>query len=433
MKLLKNIVLLLLIAHFISCHSAENRFHVAISNIGVGWSNTSVNATIFRKNSIVSASGFQFVAYYDTVATVVLAKRKLGSDAWEIYQTQYKGNVKDAHNIISIAIDGEGFLHMSWDHHNNALNYCRSVEPYGLEMGEKQVMIGQNEDKVSYPEFYSLSNGNLLFAYRDGGSGNGNLVMNRYVLASKRWERLQSNFIDGEGERNAYWQICVGANDQILVSWVWRESPDVASNHDMCFAKSTDGGVSWQNSSGSKYQLPITQKTAEVIYPIAQNSNLINQTSMTTDELGNAYIATYFRNDVDSVTQFHLIYQKEGRWHKSTITSRTENFDLNGIGTRVIPVSRPQVLVGNQQIMVVFRDSDWGNHAVIAMATLSSMEWQTELLSPMPLGKWEPSFDTELWRTQHKLNLFIQNVGQGQGETTEQIKPQPVGILELGF
>ena len=43
------------------------------------------------------------------------------------------------------------------------------------------------------------------------------------------------------------------------------ETPDVATNHDLCYAKSTDGGKSWQQSTGEKYQLPFTAKSAEYV------------------------------------------------------------------------------------------------------------------------------------------------------------------------
>ena len=46
------------------------------------------------------------------------------------------------------------------------------------------------------------------------------------------------------------------------------------------------------------------------------------------------------------------------------------------------------------------------------------------------MGSWEPSFDTELWARSKRLHLFVQNVGQGDGETLENLPPQPVSVLE---
>ena len=88
---------------FVVSHSfGQNPGKSKVINIGDGYAKSSVNATIFRKNSISSFKDHQYVAFYDKDAKVNLAKRKLGSDSWEINKTQYNGNVKDAHNVMLI-------------------------------------------------------------------------------------------------------------------------------------------------------------------------------------------------------------------------------------------------------------------------------------------------------------------------------------------
>lgn len=128
-----------------------------------GWAGNSVNATVFRKNSLVSFEKWQYVAFYNGKGFVVLGKRKINRKKWQLKQTQYKGNVTDAHNIISIMVDGDGYLHMAWNHHNNHLHYVKSKTPGSLELTDELSMTGKNEDKVSYPEFYRMPNGNLIF------------------------------------------------------------------------------------------------------------------------------------------------------------------------------------------------------------------------------------------------------------------------------
>uniref|UniRef100_UPI003891155A BNR repeat-containing protein n=1 Tax=Arcticibacter sp. TaxID=1872630 RepID=UPI003891155A len=176
---------------------------VKLSYVGEGWANNSVNAVIFRKNSLVTWQDTQFIAYYDKDRRVVLGKRRVGESHWEIRPTQHKGNAADAHNSISIMVDGDGYLHMSWDHHGHVLRYCRSLAPGSLELTEKMSMTGKVEQSVTYPEFYKLADGNLLFLYRNGASGRGDLVINRYETATRTWTQLHQNLIDGEGKRNA--------------------------------------------------------------------------------------------------------------------------------------------------------------------------------------------------------------------------------------
>lgn len=134
-----------------------------VSNVGMGWAGNSVNTVVFRKNSLTSNGTVQFISYYDAAGFVVIGKRNLADTSWQLKRTQYKGNIKDAHNSISIMLDGDGFLHMAWNHHNDSLHYCKSVSPYSLELTEMMPMTGSDEKKLSYPEFYKMPDGGLLF------------------------------------------------------------------------------------------------------------------------------------------------------------------------------------------------------------------------------------------------------------------------------
>ncbi len=268
----------------------------------------------------------QYISYYDGDGYLVLGKRKLNSDQWTLQRTQYKGNVKDAHNIISMMLDGDGYLHLSFDHHGHKLNYCRSTAPYTLELGDKEPMTGVDEGNVTYPEFYPLNGGDLLFVYRSGSSGRGNLVMNRYSVKEKKWYRVQDVLIDGEDQRNAYWQLYVDEQGTIHLSWVWRETWHVETNHDLCYARSYDNGVTWYKANGKKYDLPIRYNNAEYACRIPQNSELINQTSMSADASGNPYIATYWRDPDSEVPQYRIVWHDGQMWHNRQVSDRHTPF-----------------------------------------------------------------------------------------------------------
>lgn len=403
--------------------------------IAEGWANNSINTVIFRKNSLVTHDNWQYTAFYDAEGFVMLGKRQQGSIQWELKRTPYKGNVNDAHNCISLMVDGDGYLHLSWDHHNNALRYCRSKAPGSLDVTEKMRMTSETETSVTYPEFYKLANGNLLFFYRDGRSGQGNLVINRYDLSTKTWTNVHKNLINGEGQRNAYWQACVDVKGTIHISWVWRESPDVASNHDMAYARSMDGGVTWQNSKGEAYQLPITAATAEYACRIPQQSELMNQTSMYADEQGRPYIATYWREQDSKIPQYHLVYLDNRGWQVRNLAFRTTPFSLSGAGTKRIPISRPQIVVWNKgrkvSAALLFRDAERGNKVSAALlSNIRKAKWRLTDLSTDSLGSWEPTYDTEYWKQHKVLQLFVQRVEQVDGEGKASIPPQTISVLE---
>lgn len=394
-----------------------------------GYSQTSINTTVFRNSSLVSYGDFQYIAYYDSVGNVVLGKRKLDSDKWILKPSQYKGNVADAHNVISIMVDGDGYLHASFDHHGNRLNYCRSLEPGGLEMGNLEPMLSVDESDVTYPEFYRMPNGDLLFAYRSGESGRGNLVINKYDLKSRKWERLQDVLIDGDGKRNAYWQLYVDERGTIHVSWVWRETWLVETNHDLCYACSKDGGKTWQKSTGEIYSLPINISNAEYACKIPQNSELINQTSMSSDSEGNPYIVTYWRDEYSKVPQYRLVWNDGTKWNHRQVMNRTLGFSLSGGGTKMIPISRPRIVVNNSEAYFIFRDAERGSKVSMAYTSdLNNGEWEVTDITDFSVDAWEPSIDTELWKEKKELHIFVQESHQGDGEKTVNSAPTPIYV-----
>ncbi len=421
--------LLLLCGGFSAC---GRRPAVSLLKVGEGYAATSVNAAVFRGSSLVSHADTQYIAYYAPDGTVVTGKRKLGSPDWSLHRTQYKGNVADAHNVISIGVDGSGVLHVSWDHHGNPLRYARAVAPGSIVLGNMEPMMGIGEEDVTYPEFYSLPGGDLLFAYRSGASGRGNLVLNRYSVATKTWQRVQDVLIDGEDARNAYWQLFVDRQGTIHVSWVWRETWMVETNHDLCYARSRDGGVTWEKSSGEKYSLPITLTTAEIAVVIPQNSELINQTSMTADTGGNPFIATYWRDYGSIVPQYRLVWNDGNKWHSETVGNRTTPFSLSGGGTKMIPVSRPRIVCDGKRAYYIFRDVERGSRVSLASTqSIGSGQWTVSDLTAFSVGAWEPTLDMELWKNRSLLNLFVQPVSQGDGErTVDSAVPTQVSVLE---
>ena len=219
------------------CDGSQMLFNMSrgysYSQLSYAFAGNSVNSTSFRKSAItthVNANNdeIQYCAYYDYFGTVVLGRR-VNSGEWTYQWTKLKGTITDAHNVVSIAVDGQGYLHVALSSHSGGLTYGKSVEPDSL-MIEERIMLGELEDKVTYPEFYVLPSGNLFFLYRNGTSGNGNLVLNKYNVASEEWMRVNNNLISGEGLRSPYWQATVDGKGRLHISWVWRETGDVSTN-----------------------------------------------------------------------------------------------------------------------------------------------------------------------------------------------------------
>ena len=82
-------------------------------------------------------------------------------------------------------------------------------------------------------------------------------------------------------------------------------------------------------------------------------------------------------------------------------------------------------------MIVIFRDEERGSRVSAAVSrNLSRNSWDLRDLTETPLGMWEPTYYRAAWATKHELHLFVQNVGQGDAESLEELPPQMIIVLE---
>lgn len=404
---------------------------------GDAFAGSSVNVVAGLQNTLITDGAVQFAAFYAADGVLVLGRRTVGSDAWATVRTQYRTDVADAHRTVSIAIDGAGFLHVSWDHHGNALNYTRSVAPGSLELGPRMPMTGKLETRATYPSFLRLPDGDLLFLYRDGASGRGNLVLNRYSTKAATWSQVHGNLIDGEGKRSAYPAVTLDPRGRLHLTWVWRDSPDVATNHDIAYARSTDGGTTWTTVAGTALPVPITEASADYALRIPTGRSLMNAPSITADNSGRAYIANYWKPEGSDIPQYHLVHYDGARWQVQQVTQRTTPFTLAGTATKRPPLSR-SVLVTRQpwqkprEVHLVYRDDERGGRVVVASCPdIEKPSWSLRELTSNSVGAWEPSMDPMQWQRLAQLHLLVQCVVQRDGNDQQAASVPPTTIASL--
>jgi hypothetical protein len=332
-----------------------------------------------------------------------------------------------------MGISSDGCLHITYDHHADPLHYRRSAKPLDPNtFGPLTAMTGQREKRVTYPQFVSLHDGTLLFFYRDGVSGNGDLCINRYDLRNQTWEALQHPAISGAGKCNPYWcRPAVGADGSLQLVWCWRRTANAETNSRLCYAASPDGGKTWKDSRGSNYTLPITPETAEVIDPVEENSNLSNQDSSEADSKNHIHVV-YRKNDAMDLPQYFHQWWDGRAWRRQQISRYTEGFTVKGPGAKRIPMSRPNLLLdANDRLYVLYRDLRQGSRPMVASATAPEYgDWRHFALADVNLLTWEPTYDLARWRKDRVLDLFILPADQGDHDTVTATGPQMVSVLE---
>jgi len=257
----------------------------------------------------------QFIAYYDADRRITVVSRRLGESAWKRFQPEgvhlpgrgRPSNVTgwDSHNYLALALDRDGYVHLSGNMHNDPLIYYRSTRPLDIESLERvDRMTGQRENNTTYPVFFKNRAGELFFRYRDGGSGNGRDIYNIWEPTSRGWVNLLSTpLLDGQGRRNAYATSPVlGPDGRFHLVWMWRESPDCATNHTLSYARSADF-IHWEKSDGTRLELPITLGTGEVVDPAPVRQGLINMTFNLGFDADKHPVVVYHRYDANGKSQ----------------------------------------------------------------------------------------------------------------------------------
>ncbi len=284
--------------------------------------------------SLLTTPDRQYAAYYDADRTMMVAARPLDSTEW-IYQKLPSSIVWDSHNYVTMALDSSGHLHVSGNMHCVPLIYFRTEKPGDITSLKAADMTGELEDRVTYPRFFEDDAGRLVFTYRHGGSGNGINLYNRYDTKTKTWSRLlDTPLFDGEGKRNAYPNgPSRGPDGWFHVHWVWRDTPDCATNQHLSYARSRDL-VHWESAFGDKAGLPIRFDNATlVVDPIPPGGGIINGGHCMGFDSENKPVFAYHKSDADGNMQIHAARPERGTWKRSVLTKWSHPVPFSGGGS----------------------------------------------------------------------------------------------------
>jgi len=120
------------------------------------------------------------------------------------------------------------------------------------------------------------------------------------------------------------------------------------------------------------------------------------------------------------------------------VSQRKTPFSLSGLGTKGIPISRPQVFAkardGRTSIGMVFRDAERDSRVSLAYCAdiaKPQQQWQVRDLTDFSVQFWEPAYDHARWQQDGVLDLFVQRSGQGDAETLQAVEPQTAHVLEF--
>jgi len=234
------------------------------------WSgvNTEIGAATDRDGNL-------FTSYYNSqrLLTVTMLDKKAGTLCRIVLNSRFEG--WDAHNSLQLAISNDGLIHVAGNMHASPLVYAqgKSNDVASLSI---MPMTGRDEQHATYPKFLFDGARNLLFIYRDGASGAGRWLANRWN--GKSWDRLGELFAnhDAKGHVSAYpGEFVRDQSGRYHVAVVWRRTKDVSSNFAITYASTFDF-LTWDIGQGRTVTGPLTPTSMEIIAIPGEGAGLVN-------------------------------------------------------------------------------------------------------------------------------------------------------------
>jgi hypothetical protein len=356
---------------------------------------------------LLTERGHQFVAYYDADRKITVAGRSLEQSTWTKVQPEgvwsegrkRMSNVTgwDSHNYLTMALDRDGCLHLAGNVHGDPLIYYRTEKSFDLTTLKRiDTMTGEREDRTTYPIFSTTTNGDLIFKYRDGGSGNGSDLYNIYDADTRTWKRLfDGPLLDGEGARSAYGTgPRPGPDGRYHMLWMWRDTPNAESNHTLSYARSEDL-IHWQDSKGEPIARPIRIANGEVVDDAKPNSGLINMTYALGWDREHRPVAVYHRYDQQRRSQIYVARSDgKGNWQRNQLSDWDFRWEFPGNGSQAKQVSvKPPVAQADGNLLVEFSTRQAGSgtwvldqQSLAVLAQLPAEAKQASQFSSRPQG-----------------------------------------------
>jgi hypothetical protein len=283
---------------------------------------------------LLTRDGIQYVAYFDHDRFLTIARRELDSNHWKYHRFPVQmGWQTGSHAKLSLALDRQGYIHITC-YRRGLLQepptpprpiYYRSATPHSIDEFEQLYMVSEDE-RTDYPTFINID-GTIYFSFRDGGSGQGDQQFYRYDDYQRRWEQvLDTPLTDGQGERSAYiyggGMPTPGPDGRFHLLWVWRETPDHATNHSLSYARTVGSDLTqWESAGGVPVTPPFTIDNTELLVdgtpPGGGLSNPLNRIGWDSRQRA---VISYHRFDKKGVSQIYNARFDGDKWMVVPVT-----------------------------------------------------------------------------------------------------------------
>jgi hypothetical protein len=115
--------------------------------------------------------------------------------------------------------------------------------------------------------------------------------------------------------------------------WMWRDTGDCATNHDISYARSRDL-VTWEAGDRSTLPLPITiEANPSIVDPVPAGGGLINMCQSLGFDSADRPVVSYHKHDEQGNTQAYASRLEDGVWRVYKLSDWDYRWDFSGGGS----------------------------------------------------------------------------------------------------
>jgi hypothetical protein len=291
------------------------------------------NGRVFIQDNLWSTRTRQYAVWVAPDGAPYAGWRRLPDGHWNVESlASLSGNPlatptsDNEHAVYVIGVDAAEGIHIAGNMAVSPLRYVHGTPDLDEWSPGPPPRAG---NMVTYPAFTALPDGTLLFWHQQGVvSEQGAIVLNVLEPGARSWRSLGPILSGrGSGETPYLNHIGVDARSGVIhLAYQWRHGAGVETTNDLGYARSSDGGRTWETSDGRRLTTPISHTSSETIVDTPdRGSGLINQGGLTVDAWGRPHVVVVFDRYERGKAWLHLWLDGDA-WRREWIT----DLDLEG-------------------------------------------------------------------------------------------------------
>ena len=307
----------------------------------------------------LDASGNAYAVFVDSNRKNTVAKVTPGGVVTTQIIDTANNNLDLGHNTPSIAIDGDGYLHVAYNMHNHNMTLRKSPAANsvsGTWVDEGGTGSPWGAGRFTYPAMSTAPNGDVYMSIRNREIG-GPVQLFHYDNTTDSWSSI-AKFADQDGYTAYLPAPYVDESGKVHLSWHWQQGSPGAERQRGSYAvydPSDDDPIddSFSKADGTAYIIPITTTTAELYQPSEADWGVkqIADHSLTVNALGQPIIAYNFFREGDNDQRVLRL----SRW--DDLASAWQRTDLEGPVTGTT-LGDPVIVNRNGTLHIYYNDAD---------------------------------------------------------------------------